>query len=63
MGRLFDVVLLTTIVLVVSELAGLVNLGWWVVTSLLWTPLLATVIVLLVFRIVDPVGYKERYNK
>jgi hypothetical protein len=63
MGRLFDVVLLTTIVLVVSELAGLVNLGWWVVTSLLWTPLLATVIVLLVFRIVDPVGYKERYTK
>ena len=63
MGRLFDVVLLTTIILMVSELAGWVNLGWWVVTSLLWTPLLATVIVLLIFRIVDPVGYKERYTK
>ena len=57
-SKIFDVFVLTTIVLVVLEVAEVVNLGWWTVTSLLWAPLLSSVAIHLIFRILKPVGNK-----
>jgi hypothetical protein len=57
-SKIFDVFVLTTIVLVVLEVSEVVNLGWWTVTSLLWIPLLSSVVIHLIFRIMKPVGNK-----